>query len=442
MSDGRPWDVPEDLQYILWLIRRARRLIMRVEGEPERKGRGGKRSAVAFQQQVMDEMERYGRYPMTGPLALDLHFTAARRNPASIHHIAKHALDILGVVLPGNERPRRRSVLYRDDRQVKFLYVDLNPAWQPDGEEGGRTGSTFIIAQRARDVMADFCMAGRLDRERLYEDEESPFVVPDLPDGPEPDWLTAPGSVLTATERFFAEETRFHDTRSLQDALLARTDALLISALSMYLDHQPPRVGMPEHLAAILEESEARSRNLLLSNPLMLPLPGLPRVSGESRDFAQLIRDSMQAFRSRWPVYRTLLTPVTLTFLVIPPKQGKDLDNIALTALPIAHQVLKPHIEPHLLVSSYGKDWLMPWQVEALDRLRSVNAQSVSAYQVIELPRSAHDAPEGSLRLALGRHSYESWWERVASYLDKGIDEAEKRGELGSGTWKSVLTRW
>jgi hypothetical protein len=88
MSDGRPWDVPEDLQYILWLIRRARRLIMRIEGEPERKGRGGKRSAVAFQQQVMDEMERYGRYPMTGPLALDLHFTAARKNPASIHHVA------------------------------------------------------------------------------------------------------------------------------------------------------------------------------------------------------------------------------------------------------------------------------------------------------------------------------------------------------------------
>lgn len=73
MSDGRPRDVPEDLQYILWLIRRARRLIMRVEDEPERKGRGGKRSAVAFQRQVMDEMERYGRYPMTGPVALDLH---------------------------------------------------------------------------------------------------------------------------------------------------------------------------------------------------------------------------------------------------------------------------------------------------------------------------------------------------------------------------------
>jgi hypothetical protein len=39
----------------------------------------------------------------------------------------------------------------------------------------------------------------------------------------------------------------------------------------------------------------------------------------------------------------------TVTVLVIPPEQGKDLDNIALTAIPIAHEVLRPHIQPHLL---------------------------------------------------------------------------------------------
>ena len=294
-----PWDIPEDLQYILWLTRRARRLIMQVDGEPERKGRGGSRSAVDFQRQVMDQMERYRCYPMTGPVALDLHFTAVRRNPASIHRIAKHTLDILGATQNGNARPRRRSVLYRDDRQVKFLYVGLDQAWQPDGQAGGRTGSTFIIAQRARDVMADFRKAGRLSREWLYEDEESPFLVPELPDEPEPEWPTAPGSARTAVERFLAEETRFHDARTLQDALLGRTDAVLISALSMYLDHQPPREGIPEQLAAIMAESEIRSRKLLLSNPMTLPLPGLPRVTGESKDFAQLIRDSLEAFRPR-----------------------------------------------------------------------------------------------------------------------------------------------
>ena len=97
--------------------------------------------------------------------------------------------------------------------------------------------------------------------------------------------------------------------------------------------------------------------------------------------------------------------PVTLTFLVVPPEQGKDLDNIALTALPIAHEVLRPHIEPHLLAPS--ADEPEPWREEALARLKSVNARSVRAYQVIELPRSPQDPPEGTLRLALGPHSYQ-----------------------------------
>ena len=77
----------------------------------------------------MDQMECYRRYPMTGPVALDLHFQAARRNPPSIQRAAKHTLDILGAALPGCERPRRRSVLYHDDRQVKFLYADLDQSW-------------------------------------------------------------------------------------------------------------------------------------------------------------------------------------------------------------------------------------------------------------------------------------------------------------------------
>jgi len=96
---------------------------MQVDVEPAGKSRAGKRSAPEFQRQVMDQMERYGRYPMTGPVALDLHFQAAQRNPPGIHRAAKHTLDILGAVLPGCERPRRRSVLYHDDRQIKFLYV-------------------------------------------------------------------------------------------------------------------------------------------------------------------------------------------------------------------------------------------------------------------------------------------------------------------------------
>ena len=121
----------------------------------------------------------------------------------------------------------------------------------------------------------------------------------------------------------------------MQEAILARTDASLISGLSMYLERLA-RDDLPGRVAAIFEESQAASRNLLLSAPFTLPMPALPRAEGESEGFARLIRDRLGEFRSRWPLFRSLLVPVTLTFLVVPPEQGKDLDNIALTALPSA----------------------------------------------------------------------------------------------------------
>ena len=194
-------------------------------------------------------------------------------------------------------------------------------------------------------------------------------------------------------ERYLAEASRFHYVMELQEAILARTDASLISGLSMYLEGLAS-AELPEQLAAVFEESQAASRRLLLSDPFTLPLPGLPRAAGESERFVQLIRDRLEEFRSRWPLFRTLLVPVTLTFLVVPPEQGKDLDNIALTVLPLAHEILRPQIEPHLLAPSYP-DEPEPWREEALARLRSVNARSVRAYQVIELARAISAGPAG-----------------------------------------------
>jgi hypothetical protein len=169
---------------------------MRVDVEPAGKSPAGSRSAPEFQRQVMDEMECYRGYPMIGPVVLDLHFRAARRNPPTVQRAARHTLDVLGAAPPGCERPRRRSVLYHDDRQVKFLYADLDQSWTRNSGEDGRPGSVFIVARRASDVITDLCMAGRLSHEHYDEDDDSPFRTPDLPDDPEPGWpLTDPTSV-------------------------------------------------------------------------------------------------------------------------------------------------------------------------------------------------------------------------------------------------------
>jgi hypothetical protein len=189
-----------------------------------------------------------------------------------------------------------------------------------------------------------------------------------------------------------------------------------------------------------LEKSRATTRRLLLSDPLTLPLPGLPQATGQAAGFARMIRTSLEAFREHLPVLQPLLVPVTLTFLVVAPEQGKDLDNIALTALPIAHEVLRPHIAPHLLTPTHDDEEQPPWLTEALARLRSVNAFSVRAYQVIELPRSPQDPPEGTLTLALGRHSHESWWRRANAWLGKAIDLADRERRLDERMWRDIFT--
>lgn len=442
MRLGREWDVPEEFWILWWRSREHRQVILNVAVEPAGKGPAGKRSAPEFQRQVMDQMEQYHRYPMRGPVALDLHFRAAQRNPPSIHRAVKHTLDLLGPALPGTERPRRRSVLYRDDRQVKFLHADLDQEWSYKDSDGTSTGSLFMVARRASDVAADLCMAARLHRDCRDEDdeddEESPFWSPDIPEEPEPGWPLDPGSARTPTEQYLADAFHFHHAMDVQAAILARTDSTLIWALGTYLDDLSGG-DRPKELASILEQSRAETRDLLLSSPFTLPLPGLPRTTGQSADFVRMIRASLEDFRVRLPLFRSLLVPVTLTFFVIPPEQGKDLDNIALIALPIAHEVLRPHISPHLLSPMYGKEERMSRRDDTFARLKSVNARSVRAYQVIELPRSPQDPPEGTLHLALGLHTHWSWWHRASTYLRTAIDRADRGYQVDDSTWRSVF---
>lgn len=429
------WHVPEDFWIIQRRSRWARTLRISVEGEPMRKGRLGKRSAASVQRQIIDQMQVRRRYPFTGPIALDLHAVAARKNPPSIHQVAKYLLDVLGTADPSVSKPRRRSVLYRDDRQVKYLYVALDQAWNRHKNRtgAGQDGSTYLIASADRDVVSDFREANRLRRDDVTanDDQSSPFWCPELPD--DPDWYEpagTPAAESSALQSYLEKSYRFYSLMRMQESLLARNDAILISALSGYLDEPPwPPKGSqgapapPTELVDLMLKTQLLTRGQLLANPLTVALPALPQASGTSSDFASKVRHRLQSFRARWHLFRPLVMPIKATFLVVPPAQGKDLDNIALTVLPIVHDVLKPHIEPHLLAPTHPDNGSYPNRDKALTRLRSLNADSVTAYQVIELPRTQQDPPEGVLRLALGADTGRSWWHHLADYIDERADQ-------------------
>ncbi|MBM0201958.1 hypothetical protein JNW90_01655 [Micromonospora sp. STR1s_5] len=360
--------------------------------------------------------------------------------------MAKWALDVLEqpgptAVLSADCRP----LVYRNDRQVKLLHVSLDQAWPGEGHWSGHEGpKTVIHAQPLRDAVEDLRVSRELSSVRqpscgdwgvVGEDEEDDY--PRMDPGAEWDAEVPGPTGDAARDRFNASLLAWNSYKDLeltQKRLLTAMDRLVDGAISS-APYQISESGIrgggvrrwPE-LIDLVEQHETQRWQDLLSFPLMLPLPGLPESSADRRKFRDALYESMEAFRSRWPVLQNLVVPIKVTMLVVPPQQGKDLDNLALDVLPAVHEVFRPHVErwhftPGLLDEGDPTDTQMKrTRDQALKRLKSLNAQSVTAYQVVELKHRPEHPPRGLLRLTLGLgdgydHRTQSLWQRTDTRL-------------------------
>lgn len=90
----------------------------------------------------------------------------------------------------------------------------------------------------------------------------------------------------------------------------------------------------------------------------------------------------------RFPILAPLRVPLKVVLLVVPPRQGKDLDNLALSVLPAVRD--------------------------------APNGPDITAYEVIELKGTAADPEAGLLRFALGSGSqHGSTWQRATDDVDR-----------------------
>jgi hypothetical protein len=404
-----------------------------VDEEPVAKGRRGGHAAYDFRTAACPQFAQGGRRTLTGPVALDLSFTAARKNPPAIHKIAKWALDVLGEKLT-DANGTRWPALYRDDRQVKLLHVHLDQAWQPTiAQQTVRlAGQTSIEARPVRDVVNDLIVADRLstddnidpweldlDRRRdlwadVFDDHRLDDVDDERWDGD------------TDVDHFIRDWHTYQRRQRLQLSLLATADKVIASALCTHPEWIAGASQPKPYPAALLEadlrrqvaDHEADAWMYLTSLPIIPILPRLPDAAGGHERFLADVRKHLDEYRRRLTVLTPLLVPLKITILVVPPSQGKDLDNIALDVLPIAHEVFRPHIEPSDDAPSMSGD--SPDQAEARQRFRSLNAISVTSYQVIELQRPSAGPEAGMLRLALGRgDDATSAWHKTTLFVDE-----------------------
>lgn len=420
---------------IQWRNRWLRTRRLELEGEPQRKGRRGSRYRVVHAQRALiDQLKSFRHRALLGPVALDVTFSVASPHPPALYHLAKYLLDVLGQVQAERKSTGRQYVLYRDDRQVKLLYVRLLYG----GTEPSAKGHTWLEARPLRDVIEDFQLIDHLRGGgwRYWDDndEDSPFFMPAVPDiDRNAEFTTSPAAPLQLAEQWTLMEDwyRRFDQSRVQEAILRRTDAHLASILCNAPDwiagvrpRSRPHAADPAFsgIYAAMDAVQDDYRELLLSKSIAVPMPGLPRISGEGQTFITEVSLQLNKLLNRRPVFNPLFVPLKVTFLVVPPKgQGKDLDNIALRILPLVHKALRPHPEPWILRLA------SPWREttpaeEAPKRRQLIPAHSVTSYEVIELSRCEGDPPNGYLRLALGSGSeIGSTWARISEYAEKGL---------------------
>ncbi|MFI5950406.1 hypothetical protein ACIA8B_22850 [Micromonospora chalcea] len=364
---------------------------------------------------------------MTGPVALDIHFQAARKNPTAIHRVTKWALDALEGTVVDGPRAHRRALLYRNDRQVKLLHVHLQQTWDSEGDlTEPESGISRIMARPVRDVVEDLRVFHRLDDDGDHDDDSGDEDFDD-----DPFSIMAPvfgDPEMRRVASAINDWNLFRLRERTQRVLLDSADHLISNALRAaphrIAGARRPRDPATDGEAWQLLHRAMRHRDIgwdhLLSGPLTIPMPGLPSASGERSQFRDEVRRQLEEFRRHHRALDPLVVPLKITILVVPPEQGKDLDNIALDVLPTAHEVLKPHVEPWLLAPTFGE--IGEHREKALRRMRSINAQSVTTYQVIELQRIPEDPKAGLLRLVLGRgDQYDSFWTETYDLVRKRL---------------------
>jgi len=396
--------------------------------EPQRKGRRHvEESDAAYRRAVGDRLLDFGLegWPRA-PLAVDFGFATTRQQPAGIEAYAKHYQDLL--------EPRGRDddvppFLYRSDRQIKFLFVRCRHLRALSGPP-----HISLVCRPRRHAIADLEAAARLGfSERDQHDESGSNVIGDAETRSYQAEVAAEALAWVAEEdRPFAEwnakYTAHEAWRAQQDALLHVNDRnlshLLVSRASSLITRRPDqtwrrltRLGLPDDDELFNSVAATRRGREVLDMLIQVVLPPLPVAKGGGRPFREAVRNACQQFVNRHTFLRPLVVPLRITLLVVPPAQGKDLDNIVLNVIRAVNAVLQPHPEPWLLTPN-----LVPADSVG-EEARQSRQVGVASYQVIELARAEDDPAEGTLTMVLGHgDNVRSIWAAAAHFVDRRLE--------------------
>ncbi len=236
-------------------------------------------------------------------------------------------------------------------------------------------------------------------------------------------------------ENFGFDNFRVQEEFILQDiqkAFLKNSDLNLNDLLMLF----GTEINVPKDnhkYVALIGALNQRSRGMAISDPFSLKMPEPPTKEGDTTVFKTEVSRILAAFKERYPLLFPLKVLLSVTVLYIPPEgqpegQIVDLDNLALLIIPYINEIIEPPstfvntVNPALLKEGEWKNRFLT----SFGKIPKMPRNSVTRYQVIELPRLEEDPTEGCVRIILGDGSYvTSLWGKVDEVIedwDKSLD--------------------
>lgn len=381
-----------------------------------------------FQTDLLAAMKLFGhRGPFTGPLMVDVLFSAGTRNAPEVHTLAKHYLDLFhrptaGVVIG------RSKILFRDDSQIDFLSCGYDNPADKDG--------IYLRVRPLRDFAEDLDLYHDIENGTL----ESGVDLGDLGDGDlEDDTALENYAEFRADKRDFIKRfgQRAYDSfdllnkRQAQETILSRRQIDLAS-ISFLLRPRFHHMRRRPEMREILDSTAQMVRNRFEQPFMSVDFGARPLKEGESEEFHERVRQALVRATTSNPLLHPLLVPCGVTVLYLPPAKGLkiDLDNLMRESImPSVHKILQPPATPLNFLLATQPPQMDKHLLTMIEEYKRAPRFHVSGYQVICLPRLPSDRANGNVRLIL--HKGDVWsttWHKLESVLKEWEEFVERKG--------------
>ena len=355
---------------------------------------------------VKSNGNRSGKWPHPrADLSLDIRVFTREKNSPRIDVICKWLLDELGSSDAG-------EVIYRDDRQVKWLFasksvLETAPLEDPRTVQlleevkeslAPKNAHIYVIGQTLANRKADIKLAITLDPPWNSRNENNnPFVKPDF----EQDFSEIDEILNYSTNKIFPglkDELRHERKYQKQAALIESFDNIIPSIILQFgID--------PDHFTG-------QTLRWLKQSPYVFDLGPMPTSSGGTTIFKKSTREKFALRSSQFSELFPPLTVVGVSLVYFETQQGKDLDNLIRIVLPILLDEIRPPLKDIPNLKLHSKE-------TKKDSNNSCSKESgIQFVEAVSFSNGQGLAPPGTVLLILSSGwRRNSWWEEASEYL-------------------------